>query len=290
MSKVLCLGDACVDIIIPYDKDKESFFVCGGSSSNSAFGLAKLGVDVAFAGKAGNDEYGKAMKQELQSVGVNVDSFILDDKLPSTQIRVEFDEQNDRHPYLVNKDSPSYLQIYKSDLEKIDISDTEYILSNGMMLFENPAAENISEYLVACHNKGIKILLDINYRVETIDKNKVYLNKVLGIADYLLGSVDDDFLPLTGSRHIDDAVKILLRDNVLVTRNSLGSTVHTKENTYHADSYKVDVVDTLGAGDAHNTGFVYGLVNNYSLPACNDIACKVAANCISKTGARNIFI
>ena len=281
MAKVLCIGDSCVDIIIPYDKKEKSFFNCGGANSNSANILGKLNVDVAFVGKAGNDEYGLALKNNLLNNNVNVDNFILDENMLTTQIRIELDESGDRHPYLYTKDNPSYLQIYEDDLNKIDISNTEYILTNGMMLFENPAGENITNYLVSCHNRGIKILLDINYRVETINKDRKYLDKVISISDYIFGSIEDDILPLTNCNNLIDALNKLLKENVVIARNSKGSTVYTKDNTYHCDSYKVEVINTIGAGDAHNGGFIYGLVNKMSLQECNKQACLVAANYIS---------
>lgn len=281
MAKVLCLGDSCVDIIIPYDEKEKSFFNCGGANSNSANLLGKLKVDVAFAGKAGNDEYGLALKNNLIRNNVNVDNFILDNKMVTTQIRIELDENNDRHPYLYTKDNPSYLQIYEDDLNNIDLSNTEYILTNGMMLFENPAAENITNYLVRCHDKGIKILLDINYRIETVNQDRKYLDKVISISDYLFGSIEDDLLPLTNTNNIEEAVNKLLNNNVVIARNSNGSTVYSKDNTYHADSIKVEVINTIGAGDAHNAGFIYGLVNNMNLDECNKQANIVAANYIS---------
>ena len=282
MAKVLCLGDCCVDIIIPFDKNEKSFFRCGGANANSANILGKLNVDVAFAGKAGNDEYGIALKNNLLNNNVNVDNFILDDDKVTTQIRIELDENNDRHPYLYTKDNPSYLQIYENELNNIDISNTKYVLTNGMMLFDNPAAENITNYLIKCHNKGIKILLDINYRVETIKKDRQYLDKVISISDYIFGSIEDDLLPLTNTKNIDDAIKILLNDNVIIARNSKGSTVYTSFNVYHQDSIDVKVKNTIGAGDAHNAGFIYGLVNNMNLEGCNKQACVIAANIISK--------
>ena len=282
MAKVLCLGDSCVDIIIPYDKKDKSFFNCGGANSNSANILGKLGTNVAFIGKAGNDEYGIALKQNLIKNHVDVDNFILNDNMVTTQIRIELDENNDRHPYLYTKDNPSYLQIYKEDLDKIDLSETQYILTNGMMLFQNPAAENISDFLIKCHNKGIRILLDINYRVETINQDRKYLDKVISISDYLFGSIEDDFLPLTNTSNIDDAINKLLNNNVIIARNSKGSTVYTSNQTYHYDSPHVEVVNTIGAGDAHNAGFIYGLVNDMNLEECNKQACLVAAEYISK--------
>ena len=73
MARVLCLGDSCADIMIPYGdllkgKDVSVSFQCGGACANSAAALGKLKVDVAFAGKAGRDLYGLSMKKELEEI------------------------------------------------------------------------------------------------------------------------------------------------------------------------------------------------------------------------------
>lgn len=288
MSKILCLGDACVDIITKKNSNTIDYnnFNCGGANANSAFGLGKLNCDVMFFGVAGNDIYGITSKKALEQVGVNTKYFKLVDNYETTKILVEIDENNDRFPTLLTKVNPSYLQIHEEDLNVIDLSDVEYILTNGMMLFENPAASSISDFLIKAHDKGIKILLDINYRIETIDKDRVYLDKVVSITDYLFGSIDDEILPLTGSNNIEEAVS-KFNNKVVIARNSKGASVYSNGNVYKQDSYKVEVVDTLGAGDAYNAGFIYGLVNNKPLSECNKLGCLVAAINITKKGARN---
>ncbi|MBR4462219.1 MAG: carbohydrate kinase family protein [Erysipelotrichaceae bacterium] len=290
MSKVLCLGDSCADIVIPYGDHlkNDHSFSCGGSNANSAAALGKLGVSVAFAGKAGNDIYGRTMKQELQDNSVDVSSFILDDELVSTQVVVTLDENNDRHPSLLPQERQAYLEIYPQDLSLIDLSDTEYILTNGMMLFEEPAAKSISDFLVSAHERGIRILLDINYRPETIHRDKYYLDTAIAAADYLLGSIEDDFLPLTGTKTLQNAVKTLLTENnAIIAHDKKGASAFTLNHCYSADSYPVEVSDTLGAGDAFNAGFIYGLIHNKDLQNCLAYGNAVASLCISHPGARN---
>ncbi len=293
MSKVLCLGDSCADVIIPYGellehKDVRAFFECGGACANSAAALGRLNIDTSFCGKAGNDLYGKAMKKQLEENGVDTEHFILDDELVSTQILVVIDQNKDRHPFLMPKDEPSYLQVFREDLEAIDLSDTEYILTNGMMLFRDPAAENITGFLLKAHDRGIKILMDINFRPETIHEDRRYLDKIVEIADHLLGSIEDDFLPLTGSGDITNAVRSLSKEGrTIIARDPSGSTVYTSDRTYHCDSFKVEVTDTLGAGDVFNAGYIYGLVNGHDPETANILGCAAAALSINKKGARN---
>ena len=98
MSKVLCLGDSCADIIIPYGeslvKEVEVTFSCGGACANSAVFLGKFNVNTAFCGKAGKDIYGLKMLKEFKENGVDTSYFDLDPDLVTTQILVVIDENN----------------------------------------------------------------------------------------------------------------------------------------------------------------------------------------------------
>lgn len=293
MSKVLCIADSCADILIPYGeikkgKDASVSFSCGGSGANSVYALAKLNVPVAFCAKAGKDLYGREMKRQLEKAGADTKHFILDEDLVSTQILVVIDENRDRFPLLMPRENPSYLQITEDDLSAIDLQDTEYVLSNGMMLFDRPAAPAICAFLKRAHEEGVQILIDINYRIETLQKDRKYLDEVLEIADHILGSQEDDFLPLTGETDIEEAVRHFQKGQTLVMRNEEGSLICQGENRYHARRFEVEVEDTLGAGDAFNAGYIYGLVSHRSLKECNLLGCAAAAYCVSGKGARYV--
>ena len=293
MAEVLCLGDSCADIIIPYgesltDQDVSVVFNCGGAAANTAFALGRLGVSVAFAGKAGVDLYGLTMRNELVENNVDVSSFILSDKLVSTQILIVIDEKGDRHPFLMPKKDPSYLEIYPEELEQIDLREMKYIITNGMMLFEDPAASTIVSFLEKARERGIKIMLDLNFRPETAGKDRSHLNKVIAMTDILLGSADEDFAILTGKKDLKEAVKDLQEaDRTIVAHDKNGSTVFERDKTYHTDSYKVEVADTIGAGDVFNAGFIYGLIQGKGPDECNRLGCAAAAYSLMRPGARN---
>ena len=293
MSKVLCIADSCADILIPYGELKEGrdasvSFSCGGSGANSVYALAKLNVPVAFCGKAGKDLYGKEMKRQLEKAGADTEYFILDEDMVSTQILVVIDENRDRFPLLMPREEPSYLQIGREDLDAIDLSKTDCILSNGMMLFDEPAAPAICDFLKKAHEDGIRIVIDINYRVETLHKDQRYLNAVLEIADHILGSKEDDFLPLTKEADIEKAVCHFHREQTLVVRTKEGSTIYHEGKQYYTDRFEVEVEDTLGAGDAFNAGYIYGLVDHQDEETCGILGCAAAAYCVSGKGARHV--
>lgn len=290
MAKVLCIGDSCADIMIPYGealngKSTAASFSCGGSTANTAVALAKLGVPVSFIGRVGRDVYGLKMKEEFEKYGVDTKGLIVDENSVSTQILVVVDEKGERFPFLMPKDNPSYLNINPEDLFLDD--EVVYILTNGMMLFDEPAASSIADFLFEAKEHGARIILDLNFRVETKDRDRKYLDKVVSICNVLLGSVED-FKIYTGCKCPQNAVLKMLKPNFLVcAHDEKGSAVATTCCQFYTKSYKVDVVDTIGAGDAFNAGFIYGLINKVPLSKCNLYGCLLGAYCVSGKGARH---
>ena len=75
-------------------------------------------------------------------------------------------------------------------------------------------------------------------------------------------------------------------DVVVVKRGEKGCYVASDEGCYEVPAYKVKVVDTTGAGDAFNAGFLYGLLKGKNLEDCARIGNYLASLCIQHVGAR----
>lgn len=294
MNKVLCLGDACADIIIPYGealegKDVEVTFSSGGTMANSASALGRLGVDCAFLGVCGYDYYGIAMKEELINDHVDCSRFKLKNDLSTVSIMAIIDQNKDRFNFLFPKKKPSHLEIYDEDLDDSLLDEFDCVLTSGLMLFEKPACESVVRFLKKCHERGIRICLDINMRIETKNMDTKYLMEAVEYADYLFASAKDELVPLTGMMDYRKAAMSLVTENrvVIARLGEKGSDVFTKDCIYHCDGFKVEVTDTLGAGDAFNAGFIYGLVKDKDYELCNIYGCAAAGMNITKKGARN---
>ena len=72
----------------------------------------------------------------------------------------------------------------------------------------------------------------------------------------------------------------------MVKRGEKGCYVASDEGCYEVPAYKVKVVDTTGAGDAFNAGFLYGLLKGKNLEDCARIGNYLASLCIQHVGAR----
>jgi len=294
MKKILCLGDACADIVIPYGAAKSGIlafpeFSCGGTAANTASGLGRLGADCTFLGKAGDDFFGRAMKNALQCDGVNTDYFVLDQNLSSVLILVVIDEKNERFPFLMPRENPSYLQLFDEDMPDRILEQVSFVHSTGLMLFEEPAAGAVCRFLEKCAAHGIKVSLDINLRIETLKQNRDHLLQALDAVDYLFGSGMDEFVPLTGIHDPLAAARSLVTEKrtVICRMGERGSVAMDWNGEFQCEAFKVKVADTLGAGDAFNSGFLWALAKGESFQFANRAGCAAAAINISKPGARN---
>ena len=95
MRDIYVVGDANVDIIVPYPRflNEERTLVDypnpelvgGGTSANTAVALAKLGLPVSFLGTIGDDQYGKYIQKDFKEQGVNTADLIVDPKLNTVE-------------------------------------------------------------------------------------------------------------------------------------------------------------------------------------------------------------
>ena len=102
MPDVIVVGDATVDIIVPYPRflNEERTLVDypepslqgGGTSANTAVALARLGVGTSFIGSIGEDQYGRYVKSDLQKEGVNISDMIIEPELNTVGVFAFIDE------------------------------------------------------------------------------------------------------------------------------------------------------------------------------------------------------
>jgi ribokinase len=98
-----------------------------------------------------------------------------------------------------------------------------------------------------------------------------------------------ELVQLTGKPDYRAGSQFMLDKGVSVVAVKLGSRgcyVTDRRHSHLVEPFKVDVVDTTGAGDAFCAGFLYGLMKNKSLYDCGRIGNYVASRCITVMGAR----
>ena len=218
MKPVLCLGDVCPDILLPYGEAKAVMEAAargeavdapqrgasiqpGGSVGNTAAGMARLGTPVLFAGTAGDDSLGRMLRDDLAREGVDVSLLRLDPQIATIMILVVVEADGGRVPFALPPSGASHLQLVPEQLPGDLPRRISWAHTTGMNLTEEPAAAATLDFLAACKAAGVPVSLDINSRIESMG-NPRFLENLRRAADcctVLLGSGPDELMPLAGA-------------------------------------------------------------------------------------------
>lgn len=300
MKKILCFGDICPDLLIPYGAAKNPAtapeeqlvrFRHGGSVANTASGLGRLGVPVLFAGTAGDDYFGRALKSELEADGVDTRCLRLAPELMTVQILIVVDEKGERIPFAFPHKGASQHQILPEQIPLSLLEEVGWMHSSGITLREEPAASTQLQLARLCRERHIPISLDINARPESREDSTFarYLREMLPLCDVLLGSLEEELCPLAGEENPEKAIQILLETvpMVVARRGGNSALLYTREACYEAPVEPVTVTDSVGAGDAYNAGFLSALYEGLSPEAANRRGVYCGTVCVTRPGARS---
>ncbi len=302
MKPIFCLGDICSDLILPYgaalrlkrgervsQDETDACFRDGGSVANTAAGLGTLGVPVLFCGACGDDAYGHELLKNLDLLGVDTSCSRYDPDVPTLLIALILDETGERTAIATHRTHASQHQILPSQLPDDLETRIGWLHCGGMMLREEPAAGTQLAAMRRCHAAGIPVSLDISARIES-QNDPVFAANLKEAASYssvILGSLHEE-LPLLSGSEDPDAIRTLTRGGrIVVARDGAnGAVVYTETETLPCPAFSVPVVDTVGAGDTYNAGFLAALQRGKPLAEANRIANAAAAYCVMHAGGR----
>lgn len=250
----------------------------GGSAANTIVGLARLELMTGFVGKVASDMEGKFLLEELMEEGVNVNGINLTKTGRSGTVMGYIDRNGDRALYV---DPGVNNELEYADINLDYVSDTKLIHLSSFVAEKPLDAQkkliNQLSDVKVCFDpgalyarKGFSELKQIIQRSYVILPNELEIKLLTG-QDYKQGT--NAFLEL-GTEIV--AVKLGKR----------GCYVTDGKESYTIEANQVEVVDTTGAGDAFNAGFIYGLVKGKDLLECGRLGNFVASRCVSKMGAR----
>lgn len=303
MLPVLCFGDICADLLIPYGQalvaqteavDPEALtvrFSHGGSVANTAVTLSRLGAPALFLGTAGQDAFGRALKEGLEAEGVDASLLMLKQNDMTTMVLLVLDEQGERVPFAFPRVRASQHDVTADQIPGDILSRISWMHSSGMTLRENPAAANQLSLMHRCHEAGIPVALDVNARLESLEDATFARNmqEALSCCDLLFGSAEDELCPLVNETNPDRAARKLLDmvPMVVARRGELGAVVYTRTGIYASPAFRVPIRDRVGAGDVYDGAFLAALLSGCSPEEANRRACAAGAWCVSHFGGRS---
>lgn len=266
-------------------KEDESFITdfaetCGGSAANTVVGLARLGCKVGFIGKVADDREGKMLLEEFRREGVDTKGVAVAKQGRSGTVMGFVDENGDRALYI---DPGVNDQVKLNEKNKTYASQTMFLHLTSFVAEESfqtqkRILETIPEDAMVSFDpgalyarEGLAALGSIVEKTFVLMPNARELELLTGLTDYKKGA----------EAMLRKGVKV-----VAVKRGSRGCYVTDGKQSHNVEAFKVNVVDTTGAGDAFCAGFLYGLIKHRTLEKCGRIGNFVASRCTTKMGAR----
>jgi fructokinase len=253
---IVVTGEALIDLIPTAAGDLGVH--PGGGPFNTARWLGRLGEDVAFLESIAADPLGQRLRQELIAAGVSLD-LVVATKLPTTLALVQLDSAGAAQ-YSFYLDT-SMADVWPEQVEELLPSELDALYLGSIGLVLEPAASAGLRAVELARGRGALVMVDPNVRASLISDRGVYLSRleaVLEQTDVLKLSVDDlEWLapgepPVTAARrYLDFGVQA-----VLLTAGASGATVLTPDGLSEIAPVAVEVVDTIGAGDAFSAGFL----------------------------------
>lgn len=249
---IAVIGEALIDLVV--GPGGQVTATPGGAPFNTARTCGRLGADVAYVGAVSTDRFGLLLADRLAADGVSLDRVVRVDE-PTTLAAAELDESG-AATYRFYIDGTSVLELPGT----VDLGGARAVFTGGLGLGLEPIATTIERLLTGAPD-GCLTMIDINCRPVTITDRASYLarlERVLARADIVKVSDDDLEYLAPGRSPVDAATEMLDRGAhvVLLTAGAGNVEVLTAEGRFDVAVEPVSVVDTIGAGDAFDGGFL----------------------------------
>lgn len=288
--KIVVVGSTNMDMVvktnhIPVPGEtvlSGSFFMNpGGKGANQAVAVARLGGNISFISKVGNDVFGKQSSQLFDEEGINTFYILADDELPSGVALITVDQFGENSIVVA---SGANANLFPADLteamEEIGSADTV------LMQLEIPM-ETVQFIASYAASRGVRVILDpapanvlspdLLADIDIITPNQTE-------AEILSG------MKVTGVESAKKAARIIYKKgvkNVVVTMGTLGAVIYQGTKTEVIPARKVEALDSTAAGDVFNGALAVALSEGKTLTEAVEFACRASAISVTRMGAQS---
>jgi fructokinase len=281
--QIVCFGEVLWDVL-----PTES--IAGGAPMNVAIRLQSLGVSSAVISKIGTDALGQTLVDIISDKKVATDLIQLDHLLPTGEVLVHLDA----------KGSATYDIVYPSAWDGILVSEanTEAVKAADALVFGSLACRDqvtkstLFELLKSAKYK----IFDVNIRPPFYSTE--LLLELMHLSDFIKLN-DDELLEVASklgskSTDIEENIEFLAQlltqtKTICITKGDQGAVLYQNNTFYSHNGYKVEVADTIGAGDSFLAALLSKVLYQDDCNEALEYACAVGALVASKKGANPVI-
>ena len=288
----LVAGEANVDLLLQqapklqFGKEKTcpSFeIVLGGSSAITAHNLAKLGTRVSFIGVVGQDLFGGFVQSRLASASVDLSHF---KRLGNKKTGISIWHNDARQ----NRAGITYLGtiplLRAADIET-SLAQARHLHVGHYFLLQK-LHKRAPALFRAAQRLGLTTSLDCNY--DPTEQWNSGIREVLRYTDIFFPN-EDEAKRLTKKKSALAAARELgaLANTVAVKLGSRGALVYSRDGVLRVPAKRVQVADTIGAGDSFNAGYLSRFLQGGGTNECACAGIAAAAHCVTRVGGTAAF-
>lgn len=288
-SKIIVVGSMNMDMVVKTSHIPQpgetvlggSFFMNpGGKGANQAVAVARLGGDVTFIGKIGDDIFGKQSSQLFDEEGVDTGGILSDFNSPSGIALITVDESGE-NSIVVAPGANAHLE--PADVEVVL---DKYPKSKILLIQLEIPMRTVEFTARLARHKGMQVVLNPAPANELVPS-------IFGLIDMITPNVNEAEMlsgiritDISSARQAAERIHAQGVKHVVITLGKGGAALLENGVFYHIPAPEVETVDTTAAGDVFNGALVVALAEGKKMTDAVSFACRAASIAVTKLGAQ----
>ena len=276
--KVICFGEVLYDVFPTHRK-------IGGAPLNVAIRMASLGINTQIISRVGNDEIGKELVQFIEENGVDTSSIQIDETFPTGEVIVKLDSKGSAS-YTINY-PVAWDKIACVPEDEINVKKADALIFGSLVCRDSVSHQSLLEII----NYAKYTVFDVNLRAPFYTK-ELLINLMMQ-ADFIKFN-DDELYEISEYMNspynsLEQNIRFISEKtntkHICVTKGNHGAVLYYDGKLYYNSGYKINVVDTVGAGDSFLASLLAKLLLGNDPQNAIDFACAMGALVAQSEGA-----
>ena len=252
----------------------------GGTIFNMVVHLKRLGDEASILTAIGDDPLGSITIRKMAKLGMETELVKIVPE-PTCLVKVTFDENKNWSYSIDDRVSWDFIYVNKSDIDNINHRKYNVLCFGTMEQRNMVSRKTLIKILEEC--RFDTIYLDLNLRSPFYSKEIIEFSlkkctiAKMNIEEAIMTNNMMDIDAASIEEFMTSLRQIYAIDKVIVTDGESGAYFDDREKCGYCNGYIIDLVDTVGAGDAFSAGLLHKLGEGYSLEQACDFACRMGA-------------
>jgi fructokinase len=267
---VLCLGEILIDFVpspalSPLGKARYLRIAPGGAPANVAVALRRLGLSSGFIGKAGDDPFGRFLRDVLTKQKLDLSLFEL---TAEAQTRLAFvtNDSNEQQRFIFYGNPGADVLLQSGEIKENYLRRAQIFHFGSISLIQEPARSATVAAIRLARKNGLIVSFDPNLRPALWPSLKQARQEILKAVSYchILKVNESEWEFLLPGKRFEESFSILRRKGIKLAAVTLGPDgviLASDKSHVKVKSPPVRAVDTTGAGDGFVAGLLYGVLN-----------------------------